>query len=119
MVFESIAQRYDHKKIWYLMKDVKDTIKIPEVKMLVKEEYDNDRKTNATTSNKWKHQSNSIQKIDSRQGPKITSVYLNNVEMNGVEANIVSQMVQLLLNFFKDQTVRLRHNSCYRFYFKY
>lgn len=85
------------------MKDVKDTIKIPEGKILVKEDYDNDHRTKVTTLNRWKHQSNSTQKIDSREGPKVTSVYLNDVEMNGVEVNIVSQMVQLLLNSFKAQ----------------
>ena len=71
--------------------------------MLVKEDYDNNRRTKAITLNRWKHQSNSIKKIDFREGPKVTSVYLNNVEMIGVEVNIVSQMAQLLLNSFKAQ----------------
>ena len=72
------------------MRDVKDTIKIPEGKILVKEDYDNIHKTKATTLGKWKNQSNSIQRYDSREGPKVTLFYFNNVEMNGVEVNIVS-----------------------------
>ena len=104
IVVESIVQGYDHKKRWDLIKDVKDTIKAPEGKMLVKEAYGNDHRTKATTLNGWKHQSNSIQKIDCHEGPRVNSVYLNNVEMNGVEVNIVSQIVQLLLNSFKAQS---------------
>lgn len=42
-------------KRWHLMRDVKDTIKIPEGKMIVKEDYDNDHRTKATTLGKWKH----------------------------------------------------------------
>ena len=83
------------------MRGVKGTIKITEGKMLVKEDYDNDHRTKAATLGEWKHQSNSIQKIDSRQDSKVTLVYFNNVEINGVEVNILSQMVQLLLNSFK------------------
>ena len=55
IVVESIRQGYDHKKGWDLMRDVKDTIKIPESKILVKEDCDNDHRTKATTLGKWKH----------------------------------------------------------------
>ena len=39
--------------------------------------------------------------IDGREGPKITPVHFNNVEMNGVRVIIVSQMAQLVINYFE------------------
>ena len=69
--------------------------------MLVKEDYDSDYRTRATTLGKWKNQSNSIKKIDSLEFPKVTPICFNNIDMNGVEFSIVSQMVQLLLSSFK------------------
>ena len=72
------------------MRDAKDTIKMPEGKMLVKKDYYNDHRIEATTLSKRKHQSNPIQKLDSRDVPNVSPVYFNNVEMNGVEVNIES-----------------------------
>ena len=81
---ESTAQGYDHNKRWDSMRDFKDIIKITEDKMIVKEDYNTYHRTKFTTLEKWKHQSYAIQKNHSLESPKITSVYFNNVEMNGV-----------------------------------
>ena len=62
----------------------------PEGKLMSNEDYDDDHRTDPITFRKWKYGHQSIQKIDSCEGTKITLVHFNNVEMSGVKVNIVS-----------------------------
>ena len=62
---------------------------VPEGKLLSNEDYDNYHRTKPITLGKWKYCHHSIQKIDSRDGTKITPVHFSNVEMNGFKVNVV------------------------------
>ena len=78
-----------------------DTVIRPEGKTLSNEDYDNYHRTKRAIFVKWKYGHHSIQIIDASEGTKIMSVHLKNVEMNKVKVNILSQMVQLIVNSFE------------------
>ena len=79
------------------------SITIPRDTSLSNEDYDNDHRTKPVALGEWTHNLHLIQNNNSREGTQIAPVQFNNVEMNRVKVNIVSQMVQLIIKSSGDK----------------